>query len=97
MSNPIALATSPKQVNPARRQSRAGTIGAVDGFSDSMSAAESSTHSRDVTHDDSGFGERNLVSGRCVVWLSPTSAAHCSQLAYRSGSVLMDEMPEPSA
>src|SRR5215469_4674702 len=97
MSKPIALATSPKHVNPARRHSRAGTTGADDGFSESINAAESRTHNRDVTHDESGFGERNRTSGRYVVWLSPTSAAQLSQLAYKSGSVLMDETPEPSA
>jgi hypothetical protein len=60
----MALATSWKHENPARRQSRAETTGAVDGLSDSMSAAESRTASSDVTQDDRGLGERNLTSGR---------------------------------
>ncbi len=64
MSKPIALATSRKHVNPARKQSLAGTTGAVDGLSVSISAAESSTASSEVTQDDSGFGERNQTSGR---------------------------------
>ncbi len=84
-------------MNPARRQRRAGTTGAVDGLSESMSAAESSTHSREVTQDDRGLGDRNQTSGRYVVWLSATSAAQRSQSAYRSGSVLTEETPDPSA
>ena len=60
----MALAMSWKQLNPARRQRRAGTTGVVDGLSDSWSAAESSTASSDVTQDDRGLGERNRTSGR---------------------------------
>jgi hypothetical protein len=62
-----------------------------------MSAAESSTASSDVTHDDIGRGERNLISGRYVVWLSAMSAAQRSQRSYRSGSVSSVDTPEPSA
>ena len=62
-----------------------------------MSAAESSTASSDITQDDRLIGERNRTSGRYVVWLSATSAAHRSHRAYRSGSVSTVETPVPSA
>src|ERR1700729_474573 len=92
---PIARATSLKHRKPARRHSRAGTTGAASGDSDSISAAESNPASSPVTQDDSGFGDRNRTSGRYVVWLSPTSAAVRSQLAYRSGRVSTVDMPDP--
>ncbi len=60
----MALAISPKQMKPARRQSRAGTTGASPGESARKRAAESSTASSPVTHDVSGLGDRNRTSGR---------------------------------
>ena len=62
-----------------------------------MSAAESSTASSEITHDEYGCGERKRTSGRYVVWLSATSAAQRSHGRYRSGSVSMVDTPEPSA
>src|ERR1700742_5089575 len=94
---PSARAMSPKHWKPLRRHSRAGTVGAALGDSARYMAAESSTESSAVTHEDSGRGERNRTSGKYVVWLSATSAAQFSQAAYSSGRVWMVEAPEPSA
>ena len=72
---------SPKHWKPLRRHSRAGTVGAAPGDTARYIAAESSTESSAVTHEDSGRGERNRTSGGYVVWLSAMSAAqrsHCS-------------------
>src|SRR5215470_12773974 len=96
-SQPIAWPTRVRQSNPPRRHSRAGTVGAASGDSARYIAAESSTARSAVTQDDNGRGERNLTSGRYVVWLSATSAAHRSHLRYRSGRVLTVDVPEPSA
>jgi hypothetical protein len=94
-SKPIARAMRLKHWNPPRRHSLAGTVGASSGASVRMSAAESSTASSEVTQEVSSRGERNLTSGRYVLWLSPTSAAQRSQFMYSSGSVLIVE-PVPS-
>ncbi len=94
---PIARATSPRQISPLRRHSRACTSGTDPGDSDRYSAAESSTASSDTTQELRGLGERNRTSGRYVVWLSATSAAQASHRSYRSGSVSMVDRPEPSA
>ena len=51
-------------LNPPRRKSRAGTVGASSGDTARMSAAESSTASSEITHDEYGSGERNRTSGR---------------------------------
>ena len=63
-SMPIARAIWVKHKNPPRRHRRAGTTGAEPGDSAKKSAAESSTASSPVTHDDSGLGERNRTNGR---------------------------------
>src|ERR1700760_1935560 len=91
----MAWATRVRHSKPPRRHSRAGTTGADSGDRARYSAAESSTASSAVTHDDSGRGERNRTSGRYVVWLSATSAAQFSQAAYSSGRVWMGEGPAP--
>ena len=64
MANPIVCAISLRHTKPERKHSRAGTAGADCGDSARYSEAESSTASSEVTHDDSGRGERNRTSGR---------------------------------
>ena len=61
---PIARATRPRHSKPLRRHSRADTLGACSGARDSTSAAESSTDSSAITHDEYGCGERNRTSGK---------------------------------
>ena len=63
-TGPIARAIELKHRKPLRRHSRAGTVGARSGDRARYSAAESRTASRLVTHDDSGFCDRNRTSGR---------------------------------
>ena len=94
---PIARATLVRQVNPLRRKSLAGTVGAFSGARLRMSAAESSMASSEITHDEYGSGERKRTSGRYVVWLSATSAAQRSHCWYSSGSVSSVDTPEPRA
>src|ERR1017187_6562919 len=93
---PMPRATSVRHWNPPRRQSRAGTDGAAFGDSARYSAAESRTASSAVTQEDSGLGERNLTSGRYVVWLSATSAAQRSHCRYRSGRGSMVDIDRKS-
>src|ERR1022692_659550 len=93
----IARAIRDRHWKPPRRQSRAGTVGASCGASERISAAESSTARSETTHEEYGSGERNLTSGRYVVWLSATSADQRSHLRYRSGSVSIVDTPEPRA
>src|SRR5260370_24344909 len=97
MSKAIARATRWKHENPLRRHNRAGTTGAASGDGARNSAAESRTDSSEVTHDDSGCGERNRTSCRYVVWLSATSEAQRSHWAYSPGIVSRVDVPEPSA
>src|SRR5258708_39339218 len=93
---PIACAIWVKHWNPARRHSRAGTVGAAWGDRARNRAAESITASSAVTQDDSGRGERNRPRGREAVGLSAAPAAHTSQREYRPGKVSMGATPEAS-
>jgi hypothetical protein len=70
--------------------------GADCGDSAKNSAAESSTASREITHDVADCDERNRTSGKYALWLSPTSMAQRSHCAYRSGSVPTVSAPGPS-
>jgi hypothetical protein len=77
---PIARAIRVRHPNPLRRHSLAGTVGASSGERERIKAAESSTESSAITHDEYGCGERKRTSGRYVVWLSATSddqRCHC--------------------
>src|ERR1700741_3625394 len=96
MSKPIARPIRLKQEKPLRRHSRAWMAGAALGDRARSSAAESRTDSSEVTHDDSGCGERNRTSCKYVVWLSATSEAQRSHRPDSSGIVSSVDIPEPS-
>src|SRR5690242_9383540 len=71
------------QTNPARKASRASSVGARDGLSESCMAAASITLSSEMSQFASGRGERNQHNVRYVLCDSATSADQRSQVLYR--------------